>query len=90
MADLVKRRALRHRYGHTKRAPHYRVWAGGDVLYDGGVLREAQDRFDDAAHQNYEGQRYVDEVSIGPRNRRRIRSFGPKDHRPNYFHRGHA
>ncbi len=60
--------------------------AGGDVLYQGPTLREAQDRFDQAAHENYEGARYVDEDIELTKDRRMLRSFGPKDPAPRYFH----
>lgn len=72
--------------------------AAGDILYEGPVLREAQDRFDQAAHDNYEGARYVDvEIELkatypdertlfGFNKRRLIRSFGPRDPAPRYFH----
>jgi hypothetical protein len=64
--------------------------AGGDVLYQGPVLREAQDRFDQAAHENYEGMRYVDDdIELQGRSgkdRRVLRSFGPKDPAPRYYH----
>jgi len=65
---------------------HYEVTANDDVIYSGDSLRDAQDRFDDAAHRNYEGSGYVDWVIEIKENGRVLRSFGPNDHRPHYFH----
>jgi hypothetical protein len=64
----------------------YEVTVGADVIYSGDSLRAAQDKFDYAAHRNYEGSGYVDEVIQIKANGRVLRTFGPDTFRPHYFH----
>src|SRR5271170_6108530 len=82
---MASKRSSR-RSSRSSRPRVYEVTAGGSTLYKGSSLREAQDRFDEAIHWNYEDMRYVDEEIELRHNRRLVRSFGPGGFRPRYFH----
>ena len=66
----------------------YQVYADGSEIWSGTSRRDAENAFDEYAHDNYEGKRYVDAEIVLQRGSKTVRSFGPTHSHPRYFHRG--